>query len=493
MSSDNINSAIAVGALWMLLMRFAVKGIGFVSTIILARLLLPEDFGIVALAMSMYAFIDLIRQFGFGTVLIQRQDATVDHYNTAWSLGLILSSIAALALYLLSDSISRFYDDPRLSPVLAVLSLLFLTGAFSNIGVIQFQKEMNFRKEFIFNFSIKLLSFCITMSLAFTLRSYWALIYGMLGSSFVGLVLSYFMNSFRPRFGLKEYKEILGFSSWLFLNNMLSFSNQHAQNFLLGKYGGSSALGMFSVSQEISTITTAEIVAPVNRAAFPGYAKLANDKEKLTATYLKVLGTIAMMAIPSAIGLVAIAPTLIPVVLGNKWIGAIELVQLIAIASAFTAINTNSSYIYLALSKQKINAVINTCRLLILIPLLLLLLPDRKAIGAAEAILCVSCITFPLNQAILKRYIPITWRHFFEILHRPLLASLLMFCSVTFYLGYGADGVLPLPSVYSLVSALMLGGFSYFVFLFLIWLLSGKPDGVEKNVFSYLASAIHGI
>jgi lipopolysaccharide exporter len=480
MTSGQVNSSIARGAMWMLTLRFSVKGIALVSTMILARLLMPEDFGLIALAMSVYSFLELMRAFGFGTALIQNQSASRRHYDTAWTLQFIFSSGAALLLVLVAYPVSQFYDESRLFYVLIMLAVSMWLSGLGNIGAVDFQKKMQFHREFVFGLSVKLAGFFVTIPLAFYLRNYWALLIGMLVGNLAAVILSYLMHPYRPKFSLQATRELMGFSSWLLLNNFLMFANQHSQNFVIGKLGGSGAVGLLSVSTEISSLTTAEIVAPINRAAYPGYAKFSNDKPLLRDAYLKVLGSIILIAVPSALGIAAIAPIFVPVLLGEKWQAAVPVIQIIAISNVFTAMSTNSGYVYLAMARQRISTALTSFRLLIFLPLLIHFSNLEGVIGAAKALFITQIVLFPISQGVLGHILGIRWTDLGRLMLRPMLSGLAMVGVVSAFVSSLSLQKLDIHGLAMLGSSVFLGFSVFSIVLLLLWRMAGKPEGAEK-------------
>lgn len=165
----------ALGAVWMVLFKLIERSIGLISTLILARLLLPQDFGTIAMAMTFIAMAELLTAFGFDIALIQNRDATVEHYNTAWTGNLLLGLSIAVVMLVAAVPIAHFYRKPELVWVIVCLAFGPLISGAENIGVVAFRKELTFRREFVFQLSRKLIGFCVVVPLAFWLRNYWAL------------------------------------------------------------------------------------------------------------------------------------------------------------------------------------------------------------------------------------------------------------------------------------------------------------------------------
>ncbi|MCZ7566047.1 MAG: oligosaccharide flippase family protein [Burkholderiales bacterium] len=301
----------------MLLARFVERGLGFLSTLILARLLLPEDFGLVAMAISISALLDVFADFSFDLALIRDQRATREHYDTAWTLELLILMLYGLCLLLIAFPAAWFFNEPRLVPLMAMLALVAVIGGFNNIGVVAFRKELDFRKEFLYLGGRKLAMFMTTIPLAFLLGNYWALMLGILAGVAVGVALSYLAHPYRPRFCLKHWRELFGFSRWVVVTNLADFIPLHFATFVLGRIAGVANVGVYSVGAELARLPTTELVAPIDRAVYPGYAKLSHDKDALRRHYLAALGLIAALGLPAALGIAAVAPFAVPVLLGS--------------------------------------------------------------------------------------------------------------------------------------------------------------------------------
>ena len=193
---------IASGAGWLMLFKMADKSVGLISTAILARVLTPADFGLVAMALAVVALTQLMGAFGFDSALIQRQDAIRKHYDTAWTFNVALGGLIAATLLLLAYPAAQFYREPRLALIIPVLAITALIGGFENIGTVAFRKELDFRSEFRFLLAKRLASFTVTLALALTFRTYWALIAGAVTGSVMSVAISYWLHDYRPKFTL---------------------------------------------------------------------------------------------------------------------------------------------------------------------------------------------------------------------------------------------------------------------------------------------------
>ena len=205
----SLNQKVFSGAVTMVLLRFFIKSLGLISTLVLARLISPEDFGLVAIVMSIYALIEMLKAFGFDVVLIQKQNPSDEMYNTTWTIQLIFGVFASIIMYLVAPLIASSFDDIRLEHLGQVIALLFLINGTVNIGIVNFRKELDFKKEFIYMSLPKIFAVIVTITVALIERSYWALICGMLTSSISQSLLSYVFSKYRPRLGLSALKETI--------------------------------------------------------------------------------------------------------------------------------------------------------------------------------------------------------------------------------------------------------------------------------------------
>ncbi|MGH8264679.1 MAG: oligosaccharide flippase family protein, partial [Steroidobacteraceae bacterium] len=290
------------GASWMVLYKLFDRSLGLISTIILARLLVPQDFGIVAMAASVIALLELLSAFGLDISLIQRSETTHEHFHAAWTLNLLAGFGVALLLLASAWPISIFYREPRLLAVICALAAGTVIQGLENVGTVNFRKDLEFSREFRFLALKRTLPFLVTVPLAYWLRSYWALIAGLLAGRIGGVIVSYALHPFRPRLSVTKIGELMHFSKWMLLHNLIAFLKDRSSSFVIGRLSGFANLGLFSLAAEIASLPSTELIAPINRALLPIYAKLANDKAGLAREYLAAMGTIALVGVPAVAG-----------------------------------------------------------------------------------------------------------------------------------------------------------------------------------------------
>ena len=271
------------------------------------------------------------------------------HYHSAWTLNVLLAVGAAAVIALLAYPAAAFFDEPRLTAVMLVLCAATAVGGLENIGIVQFRRTLAFHREFLFLASRRVAASVFVIALAVMLESYWALALGMLGSKVLAVGLSYFDASVPPPFQPGAIGELMRFSGWMLASNIIWVVQTKAPHFVVGRLLGANPLGFLTIATEIAQIPASDFVAPINRALFPGYARMTSDLAVLRIALLDVSGVVMLVVVPAGIGIAAIANPLVRTALGPVWMEAVPLIQVLALASIAAAAAANLSSAYLAL------------------------------------------------------------------------------------------------------------------------------------------------
>jgi O-antigen/teichoic acid export membrane protein len=477
--------SVARGAVLVVAMRWTDRLIGIASTLILARLLMPADFGIVAMASLVVTLIDTLLDMGVNSALIQNPKAGRDDFDTAWTLRLGQALLAALLIALLGAPLAAgYFNDARVEDVLRFMALTVVLGGIENIGIVYFQKNMEFGRDFRFFFLRRLAGFVITIALALWLRSYWAMVIGALAGRLVGVWLSYALHDFRPRLSLARIKQLWGFSQWILVRNLGAYGTQQLDKILVGRRTDAATLGAYSLADDIAAMPTGELLAPLGRVLFPAFVQAAHDPAELRRTYCLALGVQAIVALPAGVGLALVAETAVPLLLGAQWQAAIPLVQTLALLNVAIALVHGSGYLLLTLGKVRLLAIFSWLQLGMLASLALLAFPQAGAEGIADIRLAVSIIAMLAFLGMVVRAVPgLGWRHVLANVWRPAfatggMAAALVFFSIT---PDGAPGL-------QLVVDVLFGGAVYSALLLLLWFAQKMPTGAEKYLLEKLRS-----
>jgi lipopolysaccharide exporter len=464
------------GAILTVCMRWTDRLIGFVSTLILARLLVPADFGVVAMASLVVGLIDVLLALGVNVALIRNHNATPAHYNTAWTLRLAQSAVAATVVFIAAPKAAAYFSDPRIIPVLRFMALSMLLVGMENIGIITFQKEMRFGLDFRFVFLKRIAGFLATILAAWLLRSYWALVIGTLVGRSFGVLLSYQIHPMRPRFSLEKMKEIFSVSQWLLVNSIAGYLNRNLDKMLIGRRANATVIGGYTLADEISAMPSTEVLAPLNRVLFPAFVGAKNDLTELKRLYLLAQGVQSLLGVSAGVGLALVAQEAVLVLLGAKWLFVVPFVRVLALANVVEAITTSGRYVLLTCGKIRSAALVNWLQVLFFATGALLMLPHADALQLASIRVVTVLAEFVVSIWLLMQTLNnVGLRDIVRTVLRPLLATGAMALAVI-----SIGEAIELAPLAELILKIATGMATFPVAILLMWWVAGKPAGAES-------------
>jgi O-antigen/teichoic acid export membrane protein len=328
-----------------------------------------------------------------------------------------------------------------------------------------------------------LLSVAITVPLALWLRNYWALAIGMLFGRVIGVAISYALHPFRPRWSLSRAGDLLHFSFWLVAQNLLVFLKDRAPDFIVGKFAGAPALGMWSVANELSSLAGTELIAPMNRAALPTYSRLAEDRGALAREYLSAAGLVALLVLPLVVGLAAVAPLVVAVLLGPQWSQIGDLVSLLAFLGLTNIFLGTAHAPVLACGRPVVFVKILVFQVSLLLPLSFWMTREYGLQGTVIAAVVTAIGLLPVNVWLVVRTLGVTARQLLAKVWRPLLAVAVMY-GVTVLVQPSIDvTTLTAARALALLAIFVpLGAITYVTVTLAIWTLCGRPPGAETTL-----------
>lgn len=474
----------ARGAAWMVALQSADRALGFISIIVLARLLVPADFGLVALGMAVVGGLAAFSEFGFDLALIQNQNAERRHYDTAWTLTLLRGFLLAGILIAIAEPNAALMGDDRLVELGYVLALIPFIESFINIGIVDFRKELQFRKEFLYRLTSRLGGVVVTVSLAFFWRDYWVLVVGQLTAVSLRLVLSYTLHPYRPRFSLAAWKELFHFSKWLFLNGLAQFASRRAATFVVGAFLTPAAVGLFTVSGGVTGAVSQVFIAPVKRTFFPGFAKLSQDMAAMRDVLLGAYALTVLVALPLCVGIGLTAEYIVPLAFGAQWLEAIPMIQILIFSSLANALQGPVRPLLLALNRPELVTSLSLVNAAILIPALIVGTWLAGLEGAAWALIVENTVMMIVQHTILRRFLEISVMEVFGRIWRSLAASGVLALAL-----WALKSTAILPANTSIIEdlaglALLAGAgcLAYAAALLAFWALCGRPAGSAEGM-----------
>jgi lipopolysaccharide exporter len=425
--------------------------------------------------------------------LIQNQSAARREYDTAWTLSICRNAILAGALAACAGLIASSFGDGRLEPVVYWLALGTFFSGFQNIAVVDFRKELTFHRDLVFMVVGKLGPAVVTVPLAFVWRNYWALVAGIVAGSVYRVALSFAMHKYRPHITFAGWRELIHFSKWLVLSNLCIFMWGRSSTLILGKISGEHAIGVFGISEEIASIVTTNLLMPLRRAILPGYAKLANDTERLHDVFVDIFGVVFLVGAPLALGIGVVADPLVRIALGPQWLEAIPLIQVLCVADFLRLITAGASPIYVATGRPHYMMFLYGGSAIATVPLLIYGAQQAGALGAGYAMLAVAVLSAALDFFLVNRLLPLSVSRLFAGCWRPIISVAVMVAAVAaLQTGWPqAQSLGDLTLI--LAAAVAVGGVAYSGCGLVLWILAGRPWGAERHLFEMVRMALKGI
>lgn len=474
------------GSAWMIAMRWSIRAIGVLSTAILARLLAPEDFGLVAMGTMVIGLIHTFSELGTARLLIRMEKPDRSHYDTAWTIILLQSVLIAALLVVSAPLAARYFDEPRVVPVIRWLAVSSVISGLGNIGIINLRKDLEFQRDFLYGLCCKISLVASTIPLALYLRSYWALVAGAITSEAASVILTYLFHDYRPRPSFSRWREFVRFSMWITPSNIVSFFIQRLDAFIIGAVTTASQLGLYHFASEVSKMATNEIIVPMGRALYPSYAKLVHDRKKLAGAFLNVVRTVAIVCCAVGPGLAVVSDDFVHVLLGDQWVFSIPLVRFLAITGALASIVfVLRDQIFIVTGNEKFSFWLLVIQLAIAAPALVVVGRHFGVVELAATTTVLSAVFVLIAAANVKRAVPISFSEILMTLMRPVASAVVMVLVVRL-LHWGAFGLRPL----SLAFDVTVGAITYTSTLLGLWKLAGQPAGPEKAVLEYLVTQV---
>ena len=402
-----LSEKVAKGGFWLLIIRISDNAIGLLKLFIIARLLAPNDFGLLGIAFLTIATLDTFSQTGLDTALIQMKDDIKEYLNTVWSISIIRGFILYGILFISAPYVAVFFKSPESPTIIRVVGITILLRSFTNIGIVYFQKELEFNKHFICRFSSTIINFIVSIIAVFMLKSVWALVLGQLADCITGVIASYLLHQYRPRFNLDvdKVKKLFGFGKWVFGSSIMIFLFTQGDDFFVGGLLGATALGFYQMAYRISSMPTTEISHIISKVTFPAYSKIQDNLPRLRGAYLKVLKLTTFLSFPIAGLIISLAPDFTIVILGKKWMPMVPAMQVLVLYGLIRSVAATAGPIFYSIGKPGIDTKNQFLQVILLMALIYPLTSKWELLGTSLAVVITS---LTVNIIVLIRLLKIT-------------------------------------------------------------------------------------
>jgi O-antigen/teichoic acid export membrane protein len=329
------------------------KMVGLVSTLILARLLVPEDFGLIAIALMVMGFIDAMKQFGGHTYLLKSDTINVDMINTAWTISAIANSIMAVLLILAAPYISSYYDDPRLESVLWAFAGIWIIRSLGNPALVMLRRAQNYLPIVKLSIITKIAAVIVVIISAVVFESYWALVLGQLTTYSLMTIGGYFLYHHKTRFCLSGFKEQWNFSGWWMLQSIVGFTKAQLDTFLVSSMFNKSALGSYHTIKYFASMPTTFFLEPITKPLLVQLRSIKDNKPYFNQQFNITLTVALLIATPLTTFLIKEHYLVTATLLGVNWLEYSELFAIFCISITTYVIQQQASNIIVILGKAK--------------------------------------------------------------------------------------------------------------------------------------------
>lgn len=336
------------GVAWSLGARTLKVALQFVISVVLARILTPEDFGLLGMVVVFTGFASLFTDLGFSSALVQRPEIDERHRSSIFWVNLAAGAGVALLVFGSAPLLASFYEEPRLVPVTQIIALNFLLGSLNVVQNALLQRELDFRGLALIEITSVGAAGALGIGLALTGHGVYSLVWKMIAGTAVTVALMWGLRDWRPelRVSRKAVGDLIGFSANLLGFQSFNYWVRSFDDLLIGKVVGSHGLGVYSRAYESMLAPLKQVSSVVGRVMFPSLSKIQDDTDRVKRVYLRTVAIIALVTFPMMLGLLVVADAFVLGLYGPKWVEVIPLLRILCLVGLAQSIGTTTGWIY---------------------------------------------------------------------------------------------------------------------------------------------------
>jgi O-antigen/teichoic acid export membrane protein len=480
---EGVGKRLAQGVLWTASTRIVANAIALASTLVLARLLTPTDFGLVAIATTAFVIIGALTEMSLAAALIQHPAPDRTHFDTAFTLNAMRASLIAGILALAAHPIAAFYQDERLVAVIfAFCATTALTG-FTNPKLVEFNRQLSFKQDFFASVPPKLIGFIAGLWVAIVYKSYWALVIGSVAGQVTGFVVSYALIPYLPRFSLAHARELFSFSIWLVLSTAISTFSYRSDQLIMGRVLGAHDLGHYDVGNNLARLPVQESTAPIAAVLFPAFSRLQTEPARLRAAFLRAQRLLVAVGLPVGVGFALVAQPLVTLALGPQWGQAAIVVQALSGVLALQSLSAPFSGVAMALKQTRLVFVRDLIFFCIRMPSIVIGLFTGGFVGLVLARCISGVIVVALDLTLVRHAIGAPFLVQIAANWRTFASTAAMAGAVAGLTALGlAQATIP-----HLALLVLTGAATYALAMLGLWHLTGRPAGPVQEALDMIA------
>lgn len=349
-SYNEVKAKSSRGIKWVGIAEVFIRIFQWSTTVALARVLTPQDMGLIGLMLVFTQFAYVLFAFGFSTALIQKKETTALHFSSTFGIYLVSAFIYILILVLAAEPTARFYNLPILESLLYWLAPLFLLYALNAMPRILLQKQMHFKKFGILQIISVLAYGIVTLAALYLGSGIWSFVYGLLAEQIILTILLNIFAWWRPslKFDKKIFKEIVKFSGNVLSTRIIAYFSANLPALVIGKLIGATALGYYNLAYQLVEFPVQRVSKNILRVMFPAFSKLQDDEEGYKKLYQTTVYYLVLILLPVFVGLILIAPQVVEFIYGEKWLPAVLPLQILTAAAFCRSLLATTTIVFLS-------------------------------------------------------------------------------------------------------------------------------------------------
>lgn len=421
-----LNTKIKSGVFWSTLDFLSKTVLQFVLQIVLARVLFPEDFGLVGMAVVFSTIIRAFVEFGMGAALIQlkEREFSDSYLYTAYWTGLVVNIILYLLIYIVvSPLIATFYDEPQLEQIFPVLSLGIIINSFNMVQLVKLTRELDFRSLTIIGFISTAVATVISILMAYTGFGIWSIVVHQPLVAFISLPLYLLINRWVPKlhWNKQEFKKIFSFGLYTSGTQITNSINSQLDFLLIGKLLSAQPLGLYSLAFQVTDLVKSKVVTIVTKVMYPVYAKIQDDKERVRSYYEDVIKFNFLIIAPIMSLMVIFAYDLVTFIFGDKWEASVPLVRILAIGSLIQVLASSNTSLIRGIGYPKLEFMLQFFKaVFIFIPSIIIGVYLNGIIGASWAVVVNYSAAVIIAHIVLYRLIGYSLKNLWQAIRKTL-------------------------------------------------------------------------
>ncbi|TVQ45338.1 MAG: lipopolysaccharide biosynthesis protein [Gloeocapsa sp. DLM2.Bin57] len=427
----NIKTKAIQGAIWSIIQHWGSQAGSFIIFMILARLLTPEDFGLVSLANVFLIFLNIFLEQGLTPALVQREELETEHLDTGFWIQVISGILLFLISLLLAGQLAVIFQQPQLTPILRCFAGLLIINSLGQIPKAILQRDFGFKIMAIRSLIAITISGIVGITMAFSGFGVWSLVGQQLTFESVVVLVMWRAIKWRPqfRFSKKHFQDLFGFSIYVLLYKVVKFFERNSDNLLIGYFLGEVALGYYAIAYRILEVMTQLLVNTINQVSLPVFSRLQKQPEYFRQAFYRVTQLITLIAFPAFLGMLTLAPIVITTLFGEQWSNSVPVMRILTFMGILSSLSFLNLAVFVALGKPDWRLWLSLFNGIFSF-LVALLVIDKGIIAVAIAFVVGVYSIFPANLWLLKKLINISWLTYFKQFLTPLLGSSVMVASL---------------------------------------------------------------